>query len=52
MGSSIWVKIRKDKRHYYYLCDHCKKVSKYLKTPYCPYCGFIMENSGEENRGR
>ena len=34
-----------DKRHYHYVCKHCKSVSKYRKTPYCPMCGYLMLNS-------
>ena len=44
--TATWIRIQKDKTHYYYVCDHCKYVSKYLKTPYCPYCGYVMNNSG------
>lgn len=46
VGTANWIRFQKDKNHYYYVCDHCKHVSKYLKTPYCPYCGYVMNNNG------
>lgn len=45
MPDSKWLSVKKDNRHYHYVCDHCKSVSKYRKTPYCPMCGYLMLNS-------
>ena len=45
MPDAKWISVKKDKRHYHYVCNHCKAVSKYRKTPYCPMCGYLMLNS-------
>ena len=43
--TSCWEMKQIDNTHYHYVCKHCKAVSKYRKTPYCPMCGYLMLNS-------
>jgi glutaredoxin len=31
MPDSKWLSVKKDKRHYHYVCNHCKSVLRYKK---------------------
>ena len=38
-----WIRTKKDKTHYGYTCNLCKKSSRFYKFPFCPFCGSEME---------
>lgn len=40
---AYWIRTQKDKTHYYYSCNRCRKSAKYNKYPFCPHCGRRME---------
>ena len=43
-----WKRIKVDKTHYNYYCDHCNYKSEFRKSVFCPGCGYIMS---EEDTG-
>lgn len=40
--TAYWIRIKKDKTHYSYICNHCNKKSRFYKAPYCGNCGYQM----------
>lgn len=37
-----WISEKVDKSHYNYYCDHCFYKSKFVKSNFCPECGYMM----------
>ena len=37
-----WIRTKKDRTHYGYTCNLCKKSSRFYKFPFCPFCGARM----------
>lgn len=42
-----WIGKKIDKSHYHYFCSHCYYESRFVKSKFCPGCGYIM--SEEDN---
>ena len=37
-----WISKKIDKSHYHYFCSHCYYESRFVKSPFCPGCGYRM----------
>ena len=45
-----WISEKHGVSHYVYVCDHCNGRSRYIKSRFCPHCGYEMieKDKGEE----
>lgn len=48
--TASWISEKVDKSHYNYYCDHCDYKSKFVKSNFCPNCGYMMNEEQEKDK--